>query len=196
LARAAAPRPEVPCDLGIVTGTSSLKRSASPRRRNVSMASQSALVSGSECYYVQVFRASRIPTIWLGARWLPILKAPLRCTRLVPASVVCFCRRERRSAASSAVCTIAPRARSARRACCRRPGLRGVDDGLDQAFTSAATSIRWPSKPTRSRRERRGGRWRIRSRTRLAKGSRPPILFLNYGTAISPCSLLVELGLD
>jgi hypothetical protein len=60
----------------------------------------------------------------------------------------------------------------------RCQGLRAVHDGLNQAFTSATTSIRWPSKPTRSRRERRGGRWRIRSRTRLAKGSRPPILFL------------------
>jgi hypothetical protein len=108
----------------------------------------------------------------------PNPQSALRCTRLAPASVVCSCRRERRSSRRSAVCTFAPRGRSARRACCRRPGLRVVDDGLNQAFTSAATSIRWPSKPTRSRRERRGGRWRIRSRTRLAKGSRPPILFL------------------
>jgi hypothetical protein len=37
------------------------------------MASQSGLVSESECYYVQVFRGSRIPTIWLGAGWLPNL---------------------------------------------------------------------------------------------------------------------------
>jgi hypothetical protein len=54
------------------------------------MATQSGLVSESECYDLQVFRGSRIPTIWLGAGWLPISKRRSGGTRLVPASVVCF----------------------------------------------------------------------------------------------------------
>jgi hypothetical protein len=40
------------------------------------MASQSGLVSESESYYVQVFRGSRIPTIW-RCGMAPNLKAPL-----------------------------------------------------------------------------------------------------------------------
>jgi hypothetical protein len=46
------------------------------------MATQSGLVSESECYDLQVFRGSRIPTIWLGAGWLPISKRRSGGTRV------------------------------------------------------------------------------------------------------------------
>jgi hypothetical protein len=113
-------------------GTSSMKRSASSRRRNVEMATQGGLVSESECYDVQVFRGSRIPTIWLGAGWLPISKRRSGGTRLVPASVVCFCRRERRSATW-----------------CRRPSSSGsVRPGAARAGARASSLAR-PATRTR-----------------------------------------------